>query len=141
MADLSAYTFKADLATFARGLDLNVETLTQRLAAQLWNDITIKTPVDTGRARSGWAMALDTAPSFLPPIPPEGSVVSPPALPNFGKIDGSQLVYIVNNVEYIEALEDGHSKQAPAGMVRLSLAVLEAQVDSIVQQINAATPK
>ena len=28
---------------------------------------------------------------------------------------------IANNLPYVEALENGHSKQAPAGMVKLAL--------------------
>ena len=41
---------------------------------------------------------------------------------------GSQLgddIWISNNLPYIEALEEGHSQQAPHGMVALSLAEAE----------------
>jgi len=50
------------------------------------------TPVDTGKARSGW---------FNIKIPKV-----------FGKFFGTE-GFIVNRVDYIDKLNDGHSKQAP----------------------------
>ena len=41
---------------------------------------------------------------------------------NVGNAQPGESIWISNNLPYITALEDGHSKQAPAGMVALSLA-------------------
>ena len=42
------------------------------------------------------------------------------------------VIWIFNNVPYINALERGHSKQAPAGMVGLTLLEVESGFGSII---------
>ena len=42
-------------------------------------------------------------------------------------------MFIVSNLAYIEALENGHSQQAPQGMVTISVAEIEADIDGILQ--------
>jgi hypothetical protein len=80
-----------------------------------------RNPVDTGRARGGWYPYTDHA--------------GAPRTDNLpgtaqGKSEGSfredlrgrdMYVEITNGVPYIVPLEYGHSKQAPAGMVRVSM--------------------
>jgi len=39
------------------------------------------------------------------------------------------MITIYNNLEYIEALENGHSQQAPAGMVAVSLAEFNIKLE------------
>jgi hypothetical protein len=46
------------------------------------------------------------------------------------QIDGTQEVFIVNNLAYVEALENGHSKQAPNGFVKLAMMEVEADIAS-----------
>ena len=41
------------------------------------------------------------------------------------KSNGMYSAIISNNLDYIERLEDGHSTQAPTGMVDLSLTIIE----------------
>ena len=52
-------------------------------------DLKAQTPVDTGKARDGW------------------TIIPTPA----------NAVYVDNNVPYIEALNNGHSQQAPSHFV------------------------
>lgn len=132
MADLSLITFEADLNKFAKLLNLNIATLTKRLAFQLFNDVTLHTPVATGRARAGWGIALNT-PQVA--TPPQGDYPAP-GVPDLSAVNGKQVVYILNNVEYVEALEDGHSKQAPAGMVRLAIAKAEIYVENAIATLE-----
>ncbi len=49
--------------------------------------------------------------------------------------DGSQDIYIMNNLPYARALEYGHSKQAPAGMVRITLAEFGSYVEAAVRSL------
>ncbi len=84
------------------------------------------TPVDTGLARSSWHVQLNDR--ALPPARPHsvGAHVAwsgavdkgTAALAGMGLGD---VAYILNNLPYIKALEYGHSKQAPRGMVRITL--------------------
>lgn len=87
----------------------------------------LATPVDTGRARGGWSVAVNRDPTpgdFPPDLTGSlaiGRAVSVLGVPS-GKID---FINVVNAVEYIDFLENGSSKQAPAGMT--PSAILAAQ--------------
>lgn len=66
-----------------------------------------RTPIKTGRARAGWER-----------FPPDLS-----------EIGTTQWIY--NDVPYIVPLEYGHSKQAPAGMARITAAESQQAMDAI----------
>ena len=83
-----------------------------------------KTPVDTGRARGGWA-SFAISQGRKPQI--GGSETAQEALGisegefkegGFGAAD--QFIDIINGVSYIVLLEFGSSPKAPAGMMRIT---------------------
>lgn len=96
-----------------------------------------RTPVDTGFCRSMWAASINQAPNVAKVAQPKG--YSPvggaaAAAASFASIDpvvmGATLgdrVWIYNPTEYAPALENGHSKQAPNGMVAVTLTHLQAK--------------
>lgn len=144
--------FKADLAAMADELDIKLATFLKKITIEAFKGIVILTPVDTGRARASWALGIGAPSDFVPPeIPKEGRAaintlkhagkvphpVFPKATPDYSQlasIDGTQPVFITSNLEYIEALENGHSKQAPAGMVRITVAALEIGLENLVSE-------
>lgn len=113
----------------------------KQVASTIMNDLVQVTPVDVGKALSNWAVTLN-APSFEP-IPayapsPRGSMKRgqwthavdpsitaqanvPPTLEAAQAIIDAKLsgqpLFITNNVDYIVALDQGTSDQAPAGFV------------------------
>jgi len=99
-----------------------------KLGMQLLSRIVKGTPVDTGYARGNWQTSLD---SF-----PEGAIdrkdksgretiaAGQRVISGLNKI--GQVIYITNNVPYILPLENGHSGQAPAGMVAITFAELRS---------------
>ena len=48
--------------------------------------------------------------------------------------------YINNKVDYLEALENGTSKQAPKGMIRQNLPILEKEIDSRLNTLDLNKP-
>lgn len=120
--------FNADLRAFAEKIDVNLQTVLKRVTFDLWNRITLKTPVDTGRARAGWGVSIGDPQVVTPEPGPHGA----PTPPDLSAIDGTQLIYVLNNVEYVQYLEEGTSKQAPAGMVRISLAEVELEIEAML---------
>lgn len=83
-------------------------------------DVAIETPVDTGRARGNWQVGRDTIPgSELDDTDPSPQAAGVVARENatVAQIKPFSISYVANNVPYIGALNDGHSKQAPAGFV------------------------
>lgn len=79
----------------------------------------MKTPVDTGRARGNWHISIGH------PEPSVSETKTQTPLPSEGeKLKSSKAgdtIYIQNNLPYIVGLEYGRSRQAPQGMVRLTM--------------------
>jgi hypothetical protein len=122
-------TVKADLEAFAKAIDVDLGIATEKISRDLHERIVERTPVDTGRAKASWDVAVG-APGGS--VPPEGKESYSPA--GFGAplIDGTAPVFIVSNIPYIEALENGHSKQAPQGMIALSVAETVAEIEGLL---------
>lgn len=96
------------------------------LALNIHGSLTEDTPVDTGWARANWI------PSVGSPTP---RAVGTPGQPDAGAVtqgimevsrwkiaDGP--IYLTNNVPYIQQLNSGSSKQAPAGFIEKNVQVM-----------------
>tara|TARA_R110000796_G_C14571530_1_gene435757 strand:- start:2496 stop:2906 length:411 start_codon:yes stop_codon:yes gene_type:complete len=121
-----------DLAAFAKRIDVGVGIAVEKIGRDLHGKIVKRTPVDTGRARASWDMTINNPSNY---VPGEGDT-TPEPLPSLD-LDGNDQLYIVSNLVYIEPLEHGHSNQAPLGMVRLSVAEIEARIDTILQGLSS----
>ncbi|WP_174801462.1 HK97 gp10 family phage protein [Martelella limonii] len=112
-----------------RGVDRAVKDCAVAVTSTVIN----ATPVDTGRARSNWTAELDQAFQKLFPahVPGEkGSTASANAGIAIEKAEAvieqfdigkNRSIHISNSLPYIGALNDGHSKQAPADFVKLAI--------------------
>ena len=121
-------------------LDQDVATVHKKVALDLLSGVVKKTPVDTGRARASWKVGLGT---LDPSVAPEGS--GPPADAVIGageaKIENMDRrrssspppVWITNSLPYIGALENGHSNQAPQGMVAVTAAEVKSDLASLLR--------
>lgn len=115
-----AFDFAADLEQAGKVLGIDSARATAvTLALQLDRRIVQGTPKDTGRAQANWFVSegkrrTDTTESVVPEARP--------------KLKGETVIFISNSLPYIIPLEYGHSKQAPAGMVRKAIAEVLAMV-------------
>jgi hypothetical protein len=125
------HQFGADLDAFAKLIDVQLGTVVRKVAVDLHDKIVRRTPVDTGRARASWTMSLDTPQGAGDPGPVQDAKPAPPdpAVLSALQADPYRQVWIFSNVVYILALEHGHSKKAAQGMVAISLAEAEAEID------------
>lgn len=76
-----------------------------------------------GRARANWTVGLGEAPAEVKDTTDAngaGTINAGKAV-IAGAVKGPVEIHIVNNVPYIVPLNDGHSKQAPAGFVELAV--------------------
>ena len=113
---------------FARALDRaaekfadEAELLVRKTVIDFAEKVKTETPRDTGRAAAGWLLTTDIPSDYEPP---DGSYpIAPVEDPGFA---GTGMYWLVNNLEYIEVLEDGHSDQAPTGMVANGMNAFEA---------------
>jgi len=117
--------FRLDLRKFAELTEEQHAALLKKIAFQLLGLIVSKTPVDTGRAQNNWQVAVDAA-AGTAQVSGGGNVFSG-ALSALAKVKAFSTIILYNNVEYIVFLEHGTSKQAPRGMVSVSIQEVESQ--------------
>lgn len=83
------------------------------------------TPVDTGWARANWIPSVGQ--SSRDPVGMPGNAGAAASAQQSGSAQvlsytqGDGKVFITNNVPYIGALNDGHSKQQPRGFVQRAI--------------------
>jgi hypothetical protein len=87
---------------------------------EFYRQVTIATPVDTGRARLGWNCSVGSPDLTVPP-PGKYELDSTRAERVFTvqAVSNADSIYISNAVPYIGKLNDGWSSQAPARFVEL----------------------
>ncbi len=154
------HAFDADLDKFAAVLDVAPAVVMRRITADLHRRISMRTPVDTGRARASWDVKEGSPSTWVPPESKVtvtgktnvklgsgmagnklGSGAKTGAKPHdvsgaIATISGKEIVFVTSALDYMKYLEDGSSKQAPAGMVRLSLAEVEIEIETIIEQLS-----
>lgn len=87
-----------------------------------------------GRFRGNWQFSIDSpATDELDRIDPSGNETIAQLKAQVEALTIGQTAYIVNNLAYAVPLEYGHSTQAPAGMVRVTLANFQRIVDEAIR--------
>lgn len=124
--------FELDVTKFAKQTEINLETVVKRVSFDVYNKAKQNTPVDTGRARGSWNISEEYADlSSLP----QGQY--PSGTSNaVGNISGKEEVHVSNNVEYIDVLDQGSSRQAPQGIVDITVAQVEAELAVIIGKLD-----
>jgi hypothetical protein len=115
--------FNIDLAQVRSRLQGHVLTVQKKLAFNLLEGVVIMTPVDTGRAKGNWFVTI-LAPRLdydWAKSDPTGQETINAGTAELQRLQNYGAIYLTNNLPYIVPLEKGHSRQAPAGMVRVSL--------------------
>ena len=118
-------SFESDISRFQLKLKKASPKTVRKVVFQALSMITSRTPVKTGRAKANW-FVQGGSPSTETTDDTSVDVIGQLAKINGGEND----IYISNNLKYIMALERGHSTQAPAGMVAISLAALKLYIES-----------
>lgn len=117
---------KRDAGKAGKELRRRVQRLYGALIFEAAGRIVMRTPVDTGRARGGWTISQQAGGVASPDtVDPKGSKALATARQVSRSADVRKPTWILNNVNYILRLEHGHSKQAPSGMVGLTVAELK----------------
>ncbi|HEX7048653.1 MAG TPA: HK97 gp10 family phage protein [Longimicrobiales bacterium] len=117
----------------------NAEKYMRALALEALARLMRKTPVDTGRARANWNVALGS---------PDRSTDEDRTIADAGRAQAEgvrviaefgpgRVLYVTNSLPYIQDLEDGRSKQAPQGMVKVTVAELKPLASRIAARIAA----
>ena len=148
--------FGLDLAQWVAKTKANIDTVVRETVIGLGERIVERTPVGNpdlwqatikgrppppgyvgGRARANWQYGFGSAPQGdLPDIDPTGKVSTNRIAAGALGSPAAGIHYIANNLPYAEALENGHSTQAPSGMVGLSVLEMQAILSAEVAKIK-----
>lgn len=145
-------SFSDDINKFKTKVKGGAARVVKLTVAKLAESITLKTPVGDpsgwkprpngkiyypkgyvgGTARANWQYGNGYIPqSFLQEQDKSGSRTIARIVSELNSLEPFTVHYITNNTPYIIALEDGHSKQAPAGMVKSTLLEFNEIVNSV----------
>lgn len=115
--------FSAQVSAWVRETDQRIEAVFRESSQRVISDMQQRTPVDTGFARASVLVSTSAMPSIDPAKKGDGKPHSADATQISLAIAGAEIgetIYAGYTAAYARALEYGHSKQAPNGMVRLA---------------------
>lgn len=96
------------------------------------------TPLDTGRARAGWQIVIASGErEFVPGTTPEAiASAAARAIPSAQDLTQADIIWVVNNVEYILALNAGWSKKLPGGFIDNFLLDVRVKLEEAARQMS-----
>lgn len=125
--------FELDISRWVEKAKGNLDAVVRKVELDVSTSVILGTPVDTGRARANWFA------SFSAPSGQVSDRVDPSGGASIDRVRGAvstgkagHVFYLTNNLPYILRLEQGWSKQAPAGMVMLTVRRYQAIVAGAV---------
>jgi hypothetical protein len=131
-------SFELDIAKFVAKANGNIDLVIRKISLDIFSRVIMKSPVDTGRFRGNWQCAISAMPAGTLVLDDKGGTATlAKATAVALGLKAGETIYLVNNLEYARALEYGHSKQAPAGVVRITV----AEFPQVVSKAAAEVPK
>ena len=144
-------TFELDLKNFENKMSVKADAICRKIVLDVGTSLVLKSPVGDasywqeapppgyvgGRFRGNWQYGDNEIPSGqLDTIDPSGaetiSIVASSV-----KINASgKLHYLINNLPYALRLEDGWSRQAPSGMVALTVKEFKPVVSAAARALK-----
>lgn len=134
--------FTFELRQFADATKRSMRRTIQGVALELAVRIVMKSPVDTGRFRGNWRISVGSPDTRTDAPFDKQPLGSPPSAALFSDwqdeleaVTFRSNVWITNSLPYARRLEyEGWSKQAPAGMVRVSV----SEYNDVINKVLAA---
>lgn len=144
-------TFALDLRKFADKTDARVNALVRKIVIDVGTSVVLKSPVGDakywkspppkgyvgGRFRANWQYGLGAIDRTTTMKTDASGASTISAI--VGKVDDTpagQVHYITNSLPYSDRLENGWSRQAPNGMVNLTVLEFQPIVDAAARAIS-----
>lgn len=129
--------FSDKVRAFEVKTELKLDTAVRKISLQCFTEVILKSPVDTGRFRGNWMVAIGAIPAGTLEIEDKSGQVT------ISKVDAATMalhagdvIYLANNLPYASRLEDGYSTQAPGGMVRLTAQRFQTIVNAVAEGLK-----
>jgi hypothetical protein len=114
--------FNKELDNFNKKVPAMATVIQKKVVLEALRRLVMRTPVDTGRARANWQVTIsEPSEGQVDSTDVEGNSAIAKGLAALTGLPDFQVIWISNNVDYIEFLEHGSSKQAPEGMLAVTV--------------------
>lgn len=134
---MSLGNFELQIQRFVDKANGNIDLVVRKVSLDLFKRVIMKSPVKTGRFKGNWQAAIGSMPpGKLETTDKGGAATIARVAAEALKMSAGLVIYLVNNLPYSRRLEYGHSKQAPAGMVRLSVQEYGAVVTNAANEVR-----
>lgn len=130
--------FSIEVGAFASKTKGKMELIVRKIVLDMGTRLVERSPVKTGRFRGNWQYAtLGTGvPTFpIESLDPTGANTISRIAAQVRSMPAQHVHVLVNNLPYAIPLEQGWSKQAPYGMVGLTVLEFEAIVDGAAGEV------
>lgn len=130
-------TFRANFAKLIKRAGNNAQIVVRKVAIDLGQSLVSLSPVDTGRFKNNWVPGTNAINAGTTvEVDPSGSAAMANINAAAQEFKVGDIFYITNSLPYARALEYGHSKQAPHGMVRITVISFKQNVRRAVNAIR-----
>lgn len=129
--------FAEDLRKLCERSVDKAELVVRKTALELQTGMVQKSPVDTGRFRANWACGIgviNTSTAAAPDKTGQGAIVKTAV--DLGAWKPGMTIWLTNSLPYASRLETGYSKQAPSGMVALTVQAYGDALKRAVESIK-----
>ena len=136
-----AQSFALNIAAWCEKAKDRADLVVRKVALDIGSRVVLRSPVDTGRFRANWQYGVgqpNTA--VLETVDPSGATSIGRITAGAASARLGDIVYLSNSLPYALKLEAGSSKQAPGGMVGLTVLEFQAAVDRSVAATKAEVP-
>lgn len=123
--------FAIDIARFAAKTGIALDRAVRMIVIEVGSSIIRMTPVDTGRLKGEWQFTIQSAASETGLT---GSASAAKLVGDSIEFKAGMVGFITNLMPYAIPIEMGGSKQAPAGMVRVTLERFQQIVNKAIQE-------
>lgn len=116
-------TFSDQLRALADKAKVDIGTVVRKTVADLQGGVVLRSPVDTGRFRANWMVGIGTMSRTTVTTEDKTGAASVARVePAMATWTPGAAIFLTNSLPYAKRLEyDAWSKQAPGGMVRLTV--------------------
>ena len=125
------------LAQIAAKHKIKLETVVRKTVLDMGAQMVRMSPVDTGRFRSNWQYGTDAINTSISGADDKSGRTSLNRIQAGvrGWVPG-QTMYLTNSLPYAQRLESGWSGQAPAGMVKVTIANFQSHFAQALGEVR-----
>lgn len=129
------YDFSKQIEAIVERTKIKMDLVVRKFCFEMFSDIMMASPVDTGAFRGNWMLSVGApnistnADSKLSSDNSALAAINASMATSINKDALGKTIYFTNSMPYAYRLEHGWSKQAPAGMVNVTILAYKANLD------------